>query len=109
MASYKVVDHKFYKLIRVRMEPARLEMACAICLKEVTRTPLRKRFFKKLSCGHHFHADCVNKWLSNNFSCPICRFNNYTLIDSLPTGNRYAIDPHQSGHHYNISTLQYEF
>ena len=26
----------------------------------------------KLSCGHLFHSDCVDTWLSNNKVCPMC-------------------------------------
>ena len=26
----------------------------------------------KLSCGHLFHSDCVDTWLSKNKVCPMC-------------------------------------
>ncbi len=38
---------------------------CAICLN--------KGKFKKLSCGHSFHIDCIDK--CNNFECPLCKQN----------------------------------
>ena len=47
---------------------------CSVCLEEI-----HKNNGKKLSCGHRFHKDCLDKWLSmghdktNGCSCPNCR------------------------------------
>lgn len=38
---------------------------CAICL-EYEGT-------EKIKCGHEFHDQCIEKWLSIKNSCPICR------------------------------------
>ncbi|KAJ8961635.1 hypothetical protein NQ314_005887 [Rhamnusium bicolor] len=40
---------------------------CAICLG-----PL-KFALKALTCTHIFHENCIQKWLINNKTCPICR------------------------------------
>ncbi|KAL5737626.1 hypothetical protein ACOSP7_030387 [Xanthoceras sorbifolium] len=46
------------------------EICCSICLQEfhdgdsVRRLP---------NCGHIFHLDCIDKWLTRNGSCPVCR------------------------------------
>ncbi|XP_020580744.1 probable E3 ubiquitin-protein ligase ATL44 [Phalaenopsis equestris] len=43
---------------------------CAVCLsafdegEEVRQLP---------PCGHSFHADCIDMWLSSHSSCPVCR------------------------------------
>lgn len=40
---------------------------CIICFCDnVTR-------WKYLNCGHKFHKKCINKWLSKNEKCPLCR------------------------------------
>lgn len=28
-----------------------------------------------LKCNHYFHITCIDKWLSNNKTCPVCRYN----------------------------------
>ena len=51
---------------------------CSICL-----TPLLENR-EILSCAHHFHYNCISRWLIQNNSCPICRhpvnyFNNENI------------------------------
>jgi hypothetical protein len=40
---------------------------CSICAEEMTSQRC------KLTCGHAFHALCVEKWLRRVHSCPLCR------------------------------------
>ena len=42
---------------------------CAICLEEFKNGDERKI----MPCLHGFHAECVDKWLRSNGSCPICK------------------------------------
>jgi len=43
---------------------------CAICLEEIQIGD----WYKKLpSCKHCFHAPCIDQWLSNRETCPVCR------------------------------------
>ncbi|XP_024541343.1 E3 ubiquitin-protein ligase At1g63170 isoform X1 [Selaginella moellendorffii] len=45
------------------------DAVCCICLARYRDgEPLRE-----LSCTHHFHVDCVDKWLKINASCPLCK------------------------------------
>ncbi|CAJ1975935.1 unnamed protein product [Sphenostylis stenocarpa] len=43
---------------------------CAICLAEISDGE-KIRFLP--NCNHHFHVDCIDKWLLSHSSCPTCR------------------------------------
>ena len=44
--------------------------SCCICLNDVQKNEETVL----LPCGHMFHWDCCLKWLKNNNTCPMCRF-----------------------------------
>ena len=44
---------------------------CAICLDDFKNGQKRKT----LECLHGFHNKCIDRWLKNNASCPICKYN----------------------------------
>jgi hypothetical protein len=41
---------------------------CSICM-----CPLKRIGQITLSCGHHFHLDCISEWSCHKNSCPLCR------------------------------------
>ena len=41
---------------------------CSICMEMIERDNK-----KTLNCNHDFHANCVNRWLRSNDTCPLCR------------------------------------
>ena len=41
---------------------------CIICLDKLSEKPI-----KTTSCMHIFHEECIDNWIKNNTSCPICR------------------------------------
>lgn len=46
------------------------DAVCCICLgKYKDGVELRE-----LVCTHHFHVECVDKWLKINASCPLCKY-----------------------------------
>ena len=58
---------------------------CIICLLNYTEET------KKITeCNHIFHQECLERWLQENTSCPLCRSelkpknNVYSPINSLP-------------------------
>jgi hypothetical protein len=42
-------------------------ITCSICLLEL------KKHEKTLDCQHIFHKKCIDEWISNNNTCPLCR------------------------------------
>ena len=45
-----------------------LGIDCPICMEDVGNKGVYN-----LSCGHLFHHGCLNEWLLNNDTCPMCR------------------------------------
>ncbi|KAG2397509.1 RING-H2 finger protein [Vigna angularis] len=43
---------------------------CAICLEEVGEGEAVKMI---AYCKHVFHADCIDRWLEKQVTCPVCR------------------------------------
>ena len=41
---------------------------CSICLDEITDADC-----KILKCGHKYHEECINDWLTRDKTCPYCR------------------------------------
>ncbi|XP_042722667.1 E3 ubiquitin-protein ligase TTC3 isoform X1 [Lagopus leucura] len=60
---------------------------CIICHDELSRDSC------ELECGHHFHRECIRKWLKEHSStCPICRIHVLLPEDfpELPARNKHA-------------------
>lgn len=60
------------------------DQECAVCLNEFEEDEkIRLIPF----CGHFFHVDCIDVWLQNNASCPVCRtsvtFNFDQVLDPI--------------------------
>ncbi|KAJ8759576.1 hypothetical protein K2173_007205 [Erythroxylum novogranatense] len=43
---------------------------CPVCLGEYQA---EDRLQQIPSCGHTYHMDCINNWLVNHTTCPLCR------------------------------------
>ena len=43
---------------------------CSICLEDYK---INDKYFH-LECSHKFHENCLKLWLSQNNTCPICRY-----------------------------------
>ncbi|XP_061105186.1 E3 ubiquitin-protein ligase RNF6-like [Conger conger] len=46
-----------------------LGRACSVCINEYAQGNKLRR----LPCTHEFHIHCIDRWLSENNTCPICR------------------------------------
>ena len=63
-------DLELRSLKRRTAGPGDSKEACGICLAAYApRAPLLA-----CPCGHAFHEECVTQWLSQNRSCPTCRY-----------------------------------
>ncbi|EDS42258.1 potassium channel modulatory factor 1 [Culex quinquefasciatus] len=41
---------------------------CSVCFEQISADEN-----KQLVCGHVFHGNCINRWLRNKSTCPMCR------------------------------------
>nr|XP_023899092.1 E3 ubiquitin-protein ligase SDIR1-like isoform X2 [Quercus suber] len=46
------------------------ELTCSICLEQVNMGEL----VRSLPCLHQFHANCIDPWLRQQGTCPVCKF-----------------------------------
>ncbi|XP_028792684.1 E3 ubiquitin-protein ligase SDIR1 isoform X2 [Neltuma alba] len=46
------------------------ELTCSVCLEQVNVGDL----LRSLPCLHQFHANCIDPWLRQQGTCPICKF-----------------------------------
>jgi hypothetical protein len=63
---------KFKTLNKKRVDSNFLQKykECNVCLNEYKF----EEEYSILHCGHHFHKDCIKKWLCNESKhCPLCR------------------------------------
>ncbi|CAH1225979.1 RLIM [Branchiostoma lanceolatum] len=60
---------KFTRADAQRLAAEGNETSCTICMVEYkTGNKLRR-----MPCAHEFHSKCVDRWLKQNGSCPVCR------------------------------------
>jgi hypothetical protein len=74
-ALNKIPTFKFTPQIDIQAEDA----TCAIC----TNVYVLNEELRKLPCGHHFHRECVDKWVTLRANCPYCR----ASLDGTQEGN----------------------
>ncbi|XP_062219331.1 RING-H2 finger protein ATL58-like [Phragmites australis] len=60
------------------------ETQCSVCLADYQPDEQLQRI---PPCGHTFHIDCIDHWLSTNTTCPLCR------VSLLPAPKSTSIDP----------------
>ncbi|XP_066033263.1 E3 ubiquitin-protein ligase TTC3 isoform X2 [Chamaea fasciata] len=68
-----------------KQDNASTEDPCSICHDELSRDCC------ELECGHHFHRECIRRWLKQHSStCPICRVHALLPEDfpELPARNK---------------------
>ncbi|PIA42826.1 hypothetical protein AQUCO_02000343v1 [Aquilegia coerulea] len=68
----------FFRFSSLRGSKEGLE--CAVCLSKFEETETLRLLPK---CKHAFHVNCVDQWLENHSSCPLCRLK--VDVDDLTT------------------------
>uniref|UniRef100_A0A6C0HWG6 RING-type domain-containing protein n=1 Tax=viral metagenome TaxID=1070528 RepID=A0A6C0HWG6_9ZZZZ len=67
---------------------------CSVCLSSLIND------ISKLSCNHSFHEKCINEWLKEKNTCPLCRSSIIRPnLDVLPIINN--IRRHNNNQRYN--------
>ena len=57
------------------------EEYCSICLEKFDDNHVT------LPCKHHYHENCIMKWLDGKSDCPLCRKNiKVVLLERIPNG-----------------------
>ena len=56
------------------------ESCCPICLCTTEHQQV-----KQLPCGHTYHPSCIDHWLGQNHTCPVCRHSLLTEEETVPT------------------------
>eukprot|EP00257_Ricinus_communis_P017139 XP_015575512.1 E3 ubiquitin-protein ligase SDIR1 isoform X1 [Ricinus communis] len=46
------------------------ELTCSICLEQVNKGEI----VRSLPCLHQFHTNCIDPWLRQQGTCPVCKF-----------------------------------
>uniref|UniRef100_A0A3P8W9G5 RING-type domain-containing protein n=1 Tax=Cynoglossus semilaevis TaxID=244447 RepID=A0A3P8W9G5_CYNSE len=47
-----------------------MDQVCGVCIDEYAQGNKLRR----LPCSHRFHIHCIDRWLSNNNTCPTCQY-----------------------------------
>ncbi|KAJ7964537.1 E3 ubiquitin-protein ligase SDIR1 [Quillaja saponaria] len=52
------------------MKASEDELTCTVCLEQVSVGEI----LRSLPCLHQFHANCIDPWLRQQGTCPVCKF-----------------------------------
>ncbi|XP_077238975.1 RING/U-box superfamily protein isoform X1 [Tasmannia lanceolata] len=64
------------------------ELTCSVCLEQVNVGEL----IRSLPCLHQFHANCIDPWLRQQGTCPVCKFRAGSgWQESGEMGNSYMV------------------
>ncbi|CAF1241449.1 unnamed protein product [Rotaria magnacalcarata] len=66
--------------VKVTAAQASDSLQCSICMDDFKENDQAKR----LPCSHHFHEECISRWLRMHGTCPTCR----VTLDGDNTSNR---------------------
>lgn len=78
---------------------------CVICLTDFTRDATER--IRALKCNHEFHNECMEKWLNEKRTCPVCRrhIEHYKPEDQVHSLNSNTRDQGRTGRTYEYDDL----
>ncbi|XP_030330624.1 E3 ubiquitin-protein ligase RNF43 [Strigops habroptila] len=74
---------------------------CAICLEEFSEG----QELRIISCSHEFHRECVDPWLQQHHTCPLCMFNilaRDSVDQATAAGSRMALRDMEPGRRLHL-------
>ncbi|NXX86078.1 RNF43 ligase, partial [Urocolius indicus] len=94
---------------QARWRPSRWDSAsscssapvCAICLEEFSEG----QELRIISCSHEFHRECVDPWLQQHHTCPLCMFNilaRDSMDQAAAAGSRLAPQDMEPGRRLHL-------
>lgn len=69
--TMNMILKKDYTRIITYQEHGQNEPQCSICYSDMKNTDI----IRILQCKHYFHVMCIDEWLRNHNTCPLCRNN----------------------------------
>ncbi|XP_078165204.1 putative RING-H2 finger protein ATL36 [Carex rostrata] len=66
--TFPAIGYATVKILRTSKSP----LECAICISEFIDDDILQLL---PGCRHVFHTDCIDTWLENHVTCPVCRSN----------------------------------
>jgi len=87
--------------VRITAEQAHDNLQCAICMDDFKENDQAKR----LPCSHHFHDECILRWLRLHGTCPTCRV---TLDHSFQSQSRLNNNGSGSASGGTIDLLEFD-
>ncbi|OIW04230.1 hypothetical protein TanjilG_00790 [Lupinus angustifolius] len=70
MPQSSILKLPFQQFKSCKMMKLNNKLSCSICLQDYEDGELVRKLPK---CGHLFHLECIDKWLIQQGSCPMCR------------------------------------
>jgi len=62
---------KSIKSHKVKSDTKLKNEQCSICLEDITGKQTNAKY-KQLPCSHAYHPQCIDRWLAESRTCPVC-------------------------------------
>lgn len=65
-----IIDFSSDKVDEGKQKVMEEELTCSVCLEQVVDGEI----VRTLPCVHQFHSACIDQWLRQQATCPVCKF-----------------------------------